>query len=226
MSGFNNLIVFDCDGTLVDSQHMIVDAMHTTFLRAKVGTVEDHAVRSIIGLSLEEAMANLLPDHESEKHIELAGLYKKVFYELRSRTSFEPDPLYKGTRDVLDQLSGAGYILGVATGNSNRGLQRVIDQHDLADLFVSLQTADGHPSKPHPSMIHTAMADAGAAPETTVMIGDTSFDMMMARNAGAHALGVTWGYHSVPELQESGAHHIATDYSQIPQIIKTLLEAG
>ena len=222
MAGFNRLVVFDCDGTLVDSQHMIVDAMHATYRKLDLPQEEDARVRAIVGLSLVEAMAMLRPDDERALHEEMAEVYKREFYRLRVEEAAQPDPLYPGTREVLTSLAAAGYLLGVATGNSNRGLARVIKEHDLNDVFVTLQTADGHPSKPHPSMIHTAMTEAGADPSTTIMVGDTSYDMMMARSAGALAVGVTWGYHAEGELRQGGAQHLLQSYSELPDIAHSL----
>ncbi|MEX0300086.1 MAG: HAD-IA family hydrolase [Kordiimonas sp.] len=221
MSDFTKLVIFDCDGTLVDSQHMIIGAMHETFASMGVAPVTDGAVRSIVGLSLEEAISQLLPDVELAHLIELVAAYKQTFYRLRVEQEAGPDPLYKGTREVLTSLNDAGYLLGVATGNSRRGLDRVIKEHDLGGLFVTLQTADGHPSKPHPSMIHTAIAEAGSCPEHTIMVGDTSYDMLMSVRAGSHALGVDWGYHHEDELLSAGAKHIASHYDEVPALVKS-----
>ncbi len=222
MAPHNNLVVFDCDGTLVDSQHMIIDAMHATYQKLNMPLEADGRVRAIVGLSLVEAMAMLRPDDEPGFHEEMAEVYKREFYRLRVEEAAKPDPLYPGTREVLQTLTDAGYLLGVATGNSDRGLARVIEEHNLEGVFVTLQTADGHPSKPHPSMIHTAIADAGADASTTLMVGDTSYDMMMARSAGAHAIGVTWGYHSAGALKEGGAHHLLDTYAELPSLAALL----
>lgn len=222
MAEFNRLVIFDCDGTLVDSQHMIIDAMHATYDKLSMPLEDDARVRSIVGLSLVEAMAMLRPDDEAELHEEMANIYKREFYRLRVEEAAKPDPLYPGTRDVLQALGEAGYLLGVATGNSDRGLARVIAEHELDGLFVTLQTADGHPSKPHPSMIHKAMAEAGADASTTIMVGDTSYDMMMARKAGAEAVGVTWGYHSESELLQGGAQHLLKDYPELLPIVRQM----
>lgn len=215
MNAHNKLVIFDCDGTLVDSQHMIISAMHATYEKLKLEPEDDLRIRATVGLSPLETMAALRPDDTVDFHHMMALTFKQTFYESRISNMAGPDPLYPGTRDVLVRLQDEGYLLGVATGNSNRGLARVIDEHNLDGFFVTLQTADNHPSKPHPSMIHTAIADAGSHESLTVMVGDTSFDMRMARAAGCHALGVNWGYHSEDELRMGGAHDVIDTYSDV-----------
>lgn len=210
----NRLAIFDCDGTLVDSQANICAAMEECFEGASLAVPERERTRRVVGLSLVEAMQAMLPDGEPHTHAALAEDYKHAFQRLRGRGQVE-EPLYDGVADLIDSLEADGWLLGVATGKSDRGLRLCLDHHGLGGRFVTLQTADRHPSKPHPSMIEQAIAEAGAAPETTLMIGDTSFDMAMARAAGVTAIGVSWGYHAPEELSEAGAHFIASDPSQI-----------
>jgi phosphoglycolate phosphatase len=180
------------------------------------------AIRRIVGLSLVEAMQALLPDAEPAQHRALADDYKATFFAMRSSGALADDPLFDGMIDALDALAEAGWTFGVATGKSDRGLAHILAHHGIADRFVTLQTADRHPSKPHPSMIEMAMAEAGATPATTVMIGDTSYDMMMARAAGASALGVAWGYHPVDELTAAGAHAIVETVMALPRHMEAL----
>jgi phosphoglycolate phosphatase len=206
----NRLVIFDCDGTLVDSQHNIVMAMNDAFEQAKLNPPERSATLNVVGLSLIEAMQLLLPEADAAFHATMAEHYKQAFWRLRGNGLID-EPLYDGIGDAIDALEADGWLLGVATGKSDRGLAICLDHHGLTHRFVTLQTADRHPSKPHPSMIETAMADAGALPETTVMIGDTSFDMLMARNANVRAIGVAWGYHAAEDLHAAGAHAVA-DY--------------
>jgi phosphoglycolate phosphatase len=204
----NRLAIFDCDGTLVDSQHNICTAMDDAFRQAQLDPPGRHATLRVVGLSLVEAMHVLLPEAEAALHLQLAEEYKSAFQRLRGNGLVE-EPLYDGIAETIDTLARDGWRLGVATGKSDRGLALCLAHHGMADRFVTLQTADRHPSKPHPSMIRQAMVDAGAVPETTVMIGDTSFDMVMARAAGARALGVSWGYHTAHDLHAAGAHAVA-----------------
>ena len=226
MTDANRLVLFDCDGTLVDGQHMIVEAMKRTFEVAGLAPAAPGDVRAIIGLSLSEAMAQLLPGAEPALHSEIAALYKNSFASMRADGSFEHEPLYEGTLAALKALDSAGYHLGVATGKSQRGLNFVLEHHGIRDMFVTLQTADFHPSKPHPSMALTAMAEAGAAAETTIMVGDTSYDMMMGDAAGTHLIGVTWGYHQRDELQASGAGRLAETFADLPSLVGQIFEGA
>jgi phosphoglycolate phosphatase len=218
----NRLALFDCDGTLVDSQANICAAMEETFAGENLAAPTREAIRRIVGLSLVEVMRALLPDAEVSFHRHMAEGYKAAFLRLRGAGAMDDEPLFEGMIPALDALAEAGWLFGVATGKSDRGLARVLAHHDIITRFVTLQTADRHPSKPDPSMIVTAMAEAGAAPETTVMIGDTSYDMLMARAAGTGALGVAWGYHPTDELTEAGAHAIAATVADLPRHMETL----
>lgn len=205
------LAVFDCDGTLIDSQINIIRAMASSFARHGLAAPEDHATRRVVGLSLVEAMQALLPDAEPDLHRRLADDYKGAFQRLRADAALDPEPLYPGIRRLLDALDGDGWLLAVATGKSDRGLKLALEHHDIHHLFVSLQTADRHPSKPHPSMLRAALADARATSGQAVMIGDTIFDIAMGAAAGVRSIGVDWGYHDADELREAGASHVAID---------------
>ena len=204
----NKLALFDCDGTMVDSQHNICAAMDWAFEKHDLPCPDHHMVRRIVGLSLTEAIGRLLPDQDDALIAEIVQSYKDGFVELRQAGSVT-EPLYDGLAELLDLLEAAGWVLGVATGKSDRGLHHVLEAHGLKDRFITLQTADRHPSKPHPAMVELAMAEAGAVADTTWMIGDTSFDMEMAVNAGVRAIGVDWGYHDEDELRDAGAETVA-----------------
>ncbi len=212
----NKLALFDCDGTLVDSQHNICLCMEDAFARAGRNPPSRGDIRRIVGLSLFQAVQMLIPDEEDALIAQVAEDYKSAFQGLRGRGLVE-EPLFDGILAALDALEADHWQLGVATGKSDRGLAHCLEFHGLKSRFVTLQTADRHPSKPHPSMARQAMAEAGAVPSTTVMIGDTSFDMAMGVAAGAHALGVDWGYHEPHELRAAGAYHVATHPSELIQ---------
>ena len=213
------LAVFDCDGTLADSQANICRAMETAYAGAGLVAPPRDAIRGIVGLSLVEAVAALAPEADAALHHRLAADYKAAFQHLRAAGELAHEPLYDGLVAALDALAADGWLLGVATGKSDRGLALLLAHHGLTDRFVTLQTADRHPSKPHPSMLEQAMAEAGAAPHMTVMIGDTSYDMAMARAAGARAIGVTWGYHDEAVLRAAGAQAIVHACADLPALL-------
>lgn len=204
----NRLAIFDCDGTLVDSGATIVTAITETFTQHGIPVPPASACRRVIGLSLVQAISALLPEEDDGLCSALAQSYKENFFRARSQGRVE-EPLYEQIGELLDAFEADGWLLAVATGKSDRGLKHCLDTHGYSDRFISLQTADRHPSKPHPSMVLAAIADAGAAPETSIVIGDTAFDMGMATSAGAVAIGAGWGYHSPAELLAAGAVGVA-----------------
>ena len=211
------LAVFDCDGTLVDSQANICRAMEEAFAGSGLAMPPRPAIRRIVGLSLVEAVAALLPDAAPDLQSELALDYKHAFQRLRASGELDDEPLFPGIMDVLATLAARGWVLGVATGKSDRGLAHVLQHHGIAHHFATLQTADRHPSKPDPAMLLAAVAEVGAT--ETVMIGDTAFDMAMARAADARAIGVAWGYHGVADLVEGGADQIADEVADLPGLL-------
>jgi phosphoglycolate phosphatase len=215
----NRLAIFDCDGTLVDSGATIYAALKASFEENGLAVPPLSIARRVIGLSLTEAMAALVPDLPAERHVQLAEDYKRAFMGLRVTGAVE-EPLFDGVLDLLDTLEADGWLLAVATGKSDRGLRHCLEQHYIHARFISLQTADRHPSKPHPSMVEQAIADGGASPETTIVVGDTSFDMAMAVNAGAAGIGAGWGYHEAEELIEAGAVAVAEQPLDVLALIR------
>ena len=199
------LAIFDCDGTLVDSGATIHAALRETFDAHGMTCPPRDVTKKVIGLSLMEAMAALVPDGD---HAAMTQSYKDAFFAMRGAGRVE-EPLFDGIVELLDALEGDDWLLGVATGKSDRGLRHCLDSHGLGRRFVTLQTADRNPSKPHPAMALAAMAEAGAGPGRTVFVGDTGWDMGCARGAGVGAIGAGWGYHEVEELTAEGAHGVA-----------------
>ncbi len=220
------LIVFDCDGTLVDSQHLIAAAMVETFATVGLAAPSTEVVRRVVGLRLDEAIARLLPDSLIGQAEALSETYKTAFHRLRADPAMPQDPLFPAARETLRALAEAGYLLGIATGKSRRGLRLTLERHGLAGLFVTLQTANDAPGKPDPAMVRQAMEEAGAAPHETLVIGDTVFDMKMAANAGVRALGVAWGYHEPAELIEAGALGLVERFDELPARLGALRAAG
>lgn len=212
------LAVFDCDGTLVDGQAHVCDTMEQAFLEAGLAAPDRNEVRRSVGLSLPVAIRHLAPELDPEMNARLVQAYKEGFFARRQQGLVD-EPLYEGIHEVLTGLAEAGWLLAVATGKSDRGLNACLERHGLSDLFVSLQTADRHPSKPHTAMLDAALFEAGVAPGAAVMIGDTTFDILMARDAGVRALGVAWGYHSPDELRRAGAEAVALLPTELEKLL-------
>ena len=221
-SSLPRLAVFDCDGTLVDSQHNIVAAAESAWREYGLEPPSAAAVRRGIGLPIMEAVARLHPDGDYDDHRSLIDLFKQAFQALRQRPDHE-DPLFPGAVEALEAIAGVGTVLAVATGKSRRGLINTLERHQLLDRFAVLKTADDAPGKPDPGMLLDAMAETGALPETTVMIGDTVFDVAMARNAQVLAVGVGWGYHDPDELARAGAHRVIDTFGDLPAAVAGLL---
>ncbi|MGE0627830.1 MAG: HAD-IA family hydrolase [Hyphomicrobiaceae bacterium] len=217
------LVIFDCDGTLVDSQHMIQAAMEFAFEGIGMAPPSRAAVLRVVGLSLPEAFSVLVPETEERLRTELVHRYKSAFPMVPSGVVIR-DVLFPGAKEAVEALARREeVVLGIATGKSRRGVVRLFDQEDWHRHFHTIQTADDHPSKPHPSMIEAAMSDAGVGPEATVMIGDTTYDIQMGRNAGVSTIGVTWGYHSPGELKAAGADGLVEHFGALEAAIERLL---
>ncbi|MBY5931407.1 HAD-IA family hydrolase [Tateyamaria omphalii] len=212
------LVVFDVDGTLVDSQADIVASMAAAFGAVDVPAPTRQDILGIVGLSLPVAMQTLAPEAD---HDRMVAVYKDSYADLRLSNGAASSPLYPGARAALDRLNGRDDILlGIATGKSKRGLEGLIETHGLDGMFVTRQVADFHPSKPHPSMLQAAMDEAGVYAADAVMIGDTSFDADMAQAAGMPFIGVGWGYH--PAVRLTGARTVLDDFDDLDDALGAL----
>ena len=213
-----HLAVFDVDGTLVDSQAAILAAMAAAFAERGAAMPPREAVLGIVGLSLPMAIARLVPEAEPGEVEALAAAYRTAFL---AGAAEGPPPLYPGARAALEALAGQpGLLLGIATGKSRRGLAAMLAGHGLTELFVTSQTADDHPSKPHPAMLEAALRETGTAAASAAMIGDTSFDVDMARAAGIPALAVAWGYHPAAALAHADA--VVAHMAELPAALDRL----
>lgn len=217
------LVIFDVDGTLVDSQADIVAAMNATFVAEGLAPPPPAATIAMVGLSLEVAIARLQPDLGNAALARMVQGYKDAYISLRNAaTVIETSPLYPQARETLQILQGQpDTILAVATGKSRRGLDKLLQGHGLSKLFISQQVSDHHPSKPHPAMIHAALSETGMDARRAVMVGDTTFDMDMARAAGVKTIGVTWGYHAAETLN---ADMLIDSFAALPAALDQLVE--
>ncbi len=219
------LILFDCDGTIVDSQHAISAAMEAAFSAHGLVAPERSRIIEVVGLSLVSAVRELIPDREPDLINRIAETYKVAFGTLRRQAAHE-EPMFPLARETIHALAATpGVVLGLATGKSRRGVDAIIERESLHGLFETIQTADDNPSKPHPAMVLEAMAQTGAIPDQTVVVGDTTYDMLMALNARAKPIGVTWGYHPRSALGATGAYALIDCYSELPAAIDRLLAA-
>ncbi len=209
------LVIFDMDGTLIDSQDFILTAMRYAFEKAGHPVPRKADVLSIVGLSLDAAVEVLLPNLGAAENKRTVDLYRHSFIELREKLGGEAKaPLYPGALEALERLHAVDEILlGVATGKARRGLDHAYHAHDIGRFFVTSQTADHHPSKPHPSMLHQALRDTGVEAARAVMVGDTEVDTEMGRAAGFKTIGVSWGYH--PNNRLGAADVIIDDFAAL-----------
>lgn len=207
MSGPLRMVVFDLDGTIVDSQANIVRAVAEVANILGLPNPPPDQVPRVIGLSLAEALAMLFPGVDTATHKDLDHEYREAFVRLRKSPDYQ-EPLFEGTHDILDALDKAGFLLGIATGKATRGVNHVLNLHGLTGRFVTIQTPENAPGKPHPGMVLQAMAETGVEPYNTIMVGDTTYDIHMGLAAGVHTVGVSWGNHPIEDLRGAGAHRL------------------
>jgi phosphoglycolate phosphatase len=220
------LVIFDCDGTLVDSQHAICAAMEHAFATLALPPPTRPQILAVVGLSLPQTFAVLAPEQPPAVQRALAEAYRTDFPGKREQPALH-DPLYPGIADVVAELAGRrDTVLGIATGKSRRGVARILEREGWHGRFLTIQTADDNPSKPHPAMIFRAMAETGVDPARTVMVGDSSYDIEMARAAGVGAVGVAWGYHAPELLQRAGAHRVAGSADSLVVSVDSVLGLG
>lgn len=209
------LIVFDFDGTLVDSQHVIIASVRGAFAHHGLSAPTDEAIRRIVGLPLVEGLARLAPGLAPAQHLALADGYRAGFHAAQADAAVR-EVLFPGVRAMLEALAKAGFVLGIATGKSQRGLLAALERHDLRALFATLQTGDQQPGKPDPAMLLSALDEVGVGSEAAAMIGDTTYDITMACAAGVLPIGVRWGYHDPAELEAAGAAHLVSSTAELP----------
>ena len=220
------LILFDCDGTLVDSEALIVKAMQIAFENVGFEPPPSQAIRSVIGLSLPLAI-EALGIKAGKGDIKEIGENYKTGYSFLRDTQGLSEPLFEGVEPLLADLNRVDhYVLGIATGKSLKGVGSLLDQYQLHSLFQTIQTSDNAPSKPHPAMITQALQETGIAKSNAIMIGDTSYDMEMALSADVPAIGVTWGHHSEEELSLYNPHSIVQDMAGLRAAIGSIVERG
>ena len=212
------MVVFDCDGTIVDSQAAIVDIMWSTFESYNLKKPERKEILLGIGLELGAGIQRLLPEENNIDIDELCLVYKQFSSDYRKNQNIG-DPLYPDAEQTIRKLHSDKWLLGVATGKSRVGLDYVLNLYGLKEIFVTKQTSDSAAGKPNPEMLQNAMRDTGLDPDSVFMVGDTTYDICMAQNAGTHSIGVSWGYHDAEELLEAGAEVIVHSFEELSQFL-------
>ncbi len=217
------LVVFDYDGTLVDSHAMLHKAYEAAFRAVGLPIPSQEATRAAVGFPMLETLARMAPPETDRATLEAAD---RALHDARrfQRSGHEPmDRLFDGVLDVLQTLYDSdSTLIAVATNKSRRGLEHSLASHRIARYFVKTCTADESPSKPHPAMLEELMGFAGVAPEQTAMVGDTIVDMQLARNARVSAIGVSWGYHQRVALEAEEPAALIDHMSELPDVLARL----
>ena len=202
------LLVFDWDGTLADSEACIIEAMQLATAEAELPRCDDTKIRDVIGLSLENAIETLFPDAETAVRNSVADRYREFYFS----TSTSSVPVFEGVVETLEKLNQENYFLAVATGKSRRGLDRSLIETGLDEYFHTTRCADETISKPHPQMLLEIIDFFGLKAADSLMVGDSEYDLQMANNAGTESVAVSYGVHDAERLQQCAPlgviHHI------------------
>jgi phosphoglycolate phosphatase len=214
-------VAFDLDGTLIDSASTIVASVLACWDACGFPAPAPEAVRRIIGLPWEESVRALLPGAAEPEFARIRAYHEEVRLGLRARPDRTEAP-FPGALDTLARFQAHDYLIGLVTSRASHRLGELLERHGLDSCFVTRKTADMGPGKPNPHLLIEAMDELGVPRDRTVMIGDTTFDVLMARNAGTSAVGVSWGVHSTEDLIAAGAHRIAEAFDDLPAMVEAL----
>jgi phosphoglycolate phosphatase len=206
------LLIFDWDGTLMDSEARIVACVEAAVEDLGLASPGPDAIRNIIGLGLREAVHTLFPEAGDHLHLDIAERYRAHFFSAKEA----PSSLFEGVREVIEGLRDEGYLLAVATGKGRKGLDYALESTGLSDFFHYTRCADETFSKPHPEMLNQILELTGVEPRQALMIGDTEYDLEMAVNAGIPSLGVTYGTHSLERLLKHNPLACVDNVREIP----------
>ncbi len=215
------LVAFDFDGTLIDSAAAIVAGVRACWAACGFPEPDDAAVRRTIGLAWQDSIPALLAGAGETEFAKIRAYHGEIASGRRPRPA-QPESLFPGAAEILAELEAADYRLAIVTSRGNARVLQLLEEHGIHRRFVTVKTADHGPAKPNPYLLLQAIAESGAEPGTTVMVGDTVFDMQTARNAGTPAIGVSWGVHPVAELRDAGAHAVIDVFDQLPRLVADL----
>ncbi len=213
-------VIWDVDGTLIDSRGSIFRAAVEAAHAINIDPPTYDQVRNIVGLSLFNALAMMRPDLDNETIAAYTHEFQQAFLRFHADPDFH-DALYMGADETLRAVRAEGWLMGMATGQSRRGVTRNIAAYGWQDVFDCTFCADDGPSKPHPHMLECNLKTLGIDPHQAVMIGDTAHDIQMGSAAGVHTIGVSWGFHTVEELQAAGAGQIVHDFTELKAALAT-----
>tara|TARA_B100000686_G_C16527059_1_gene830326 strand:+ start:167 stop:844 length:678 start_codon:yes stop_codon:yes gene_type:complete len=220
------LAAFDLDGTLLNSIPSIVVGVRTCWEVLGFPPITDDQIKNIIGLPWEESVERLMPGSGSREVKMIKEYHAEITRGERRPPNRPPEKVFPGVEKVLDQLQNNGYGLAIVTSRSNRRFKELLERGNLAHRFISMKTADQGPGKPDPYLLNEAMREIGVQPRDTVMIGDTTYDIQMGRNAGTGAVGVTWGVHVAKELRVAGAHQVVDVLEDLYGVIEATIRAA
>ncbi|MTI11273.1 HAD-IA family hydrolase [Curvivirga aplysinae] len=212
------LVIFDCDGTLTDSQSRIVTATCYAFLQEGFEEPSRKDICHQVGLPLMQMMYNLCQKDDMDLLHRMVENYKKAVYEVKLPGT-QMSPLFPDCRKTLTKLYDKGYFLGIATGMGRRGLERTVKDHGIDHLFTTLKSADDGPGKPNPDILLDSMLECGVEASDTVMIGDTVYDIEAGVNARAISIGVDWGYHAPEMLLQAGSYKVISSFNDLPELL-------
>jgi len=216
------LIIFDCDGTLVDSQKSIMSAIVTAWEGFGLNPPKLSSVLQVIGLTIQDSVRVLEPNLNENDYGKLEKEFYSAFVNLNEQEKIEEE-LFPNVVETLNVLNDDKSYLAVLTGKGKLGLQNTLKNKNIGQYFIATKTSDCGPGKPNPQTMNELIAELGVEKENVVMIGDTTHDILTAKNAGVKSIGVSFGYHSVNELVNAGADEIVDDFSNLPSVIDTLL---
>jgi phosphoglycolate phosphatase len=214
-----SVVILDCDGTLVDSAGHIVVVFNEAIAALGYAPMAPERIARIIGLSFDDALRHLLPESSPDERERIIHFYRAQY----AVNAVGRDPLFAGVREFLDLVREQGRHLAMATGKSRAGALRIIAEHGLGDYFAAVKTGDLCRPKPHPEMLHQILDEMGLPPDRALMVGDTTFDVEMARAAGIRSIGVGCGAHAADELAEAGAELVVPSLPDLAPHLTRLL---
>ncbi|MEE2955199.1 MAG: HAD-IA family hydrolase [Pseudomonadota bacterium] len=216
------LVAFDLDGTLLDSTEAIVMSVKECWKACGFVVPKTDRIRRIIGLPWEESICELIPGAGEKEFTQIRQFYQK-FAKGEGNTNSQKQSLFPGVLEVLNSLKSAGFLMAIITSRNSNRLEKILENHGINNQFVTFKTTDHGPGKPDPFLMLQTLEETGVKKENAVMVGDTTFDILMAVSAGTTGIGVSWGVHKIDELLEAGAERVVEEIGVLPEVIEYLI---